>query len=125
MVVGLNPSRANATHDDPTVRKEWSWAKKSGYKGYVKLNLFDVISPYPKDLLESKKPCSNLNRLFLKTFAKNNQLVLAFGRVDSRILHHAFIPQKNTYCFSVNKDGSPRHPLYMKNSEMKLYRYDA
>ena len=39
LVVGLNPSTADETHPDPTVRKVVGFAEGGGYDGFAMLNL--------------------------------------------------------------------------------------
>lgn len=119
-MIGLNPSRADAKINDPTVKKEYTWAFDQGYTEYIKLNLFDIISPYPKDLLIHEKPCGKINRALLRNIPNDFDVVAAWGRIDKRIMQHAFIPNRDLFCFYLNADGSPRHPLYLAYKEMKL-----
>lgn len=50
MFIGLNPSTANETSNDPTIRRVQSMAKSWGYGGVYMMNLFTFISTDPKKL---------------------------------------------------------------------------
>ena len=53
LVVGLNPSTADETHPDPTVRKVVGFAEGGGYDGFAMLNrknldvAADLLQRYP------------------------------------------------------------------------------
>lgn len=50
MFIGLNPSTATGTDDDPTIRRVVRFAKDWGYGGVYMVNLFSKVTPNPKDL---------------------------------------------------------------------------
>lgn len=50
MFIGLNPSTANETSNDPTIRRVKSMANSWGYGGVYMMNLFTFISTDPKKL---------------------------------------------------------------------------
>ncbi|GAB6073605.1 hypothetical protein JCM15786_02620 [Nautilia lithotrophica] len=51
--IGLNPSTADETIDDPTVRKCIAYAKKWGYVGFYMLNLFAYRATEPGKMIEN------------------------------------------------------------------------
>lgn len=125
MIIGLNPSTADAIHDDPTIRKCIKFAKSWGYGSLFVLNLFAYRATDPKDLLKSKHPIGPENDQHLKKMAeKVDQIVCAWGNWGSyedrakRVLR--FLPK--TTAIKINKTGHPSHPLYLPdNSELVAY----
>ena len=54
--VMLNPSTADATHDDPTIRRCVGFAKREGFGCLVVVNLFNFRATKPKDLFQASDP---------------------------------------------------------------------
>jgi len=50
MVIGCNPSKANAEDDDPTISKLGRWAKINGYRGIQMANLFAYRETDPVEM---------------------------------------------------------------------------
>lgn len=126
MFVGMNPSTADHTHDDPTVRKECAYARKWGYGGLIKCNVMDYRVTNPKGLLAADvMPCSELNLpIITKQLSLVDQVVAAWGKLPNKLkhhadkLHHVLIDHKKTItCLGVNLDGSPKHPLYVRGDK--------
>ena len=132
--IGMNPCFSTATHDGPTIRKEYLWAKSQGYTHYVKFNVCDAITPHSKKLRHFKRPCSNKNFNLIKRYVKNNdgKIVLAYGKLHEsllplvkRLLRHLKKYHKDRcYCFKQNADGSAMHPLYLSPKKMKLQKFN-
>ncbi len=51
VVIGLNPSTADETQDDPTVRRCIGYARDWGFAGLVMMNLFAYRATDPRELL--------------------------------------------------------------------------
>ena len=56
MFVGLNPSTADETQDDPTIRRCIDFAKRWGYGGLYMLNIFAFRATNPKDMKAAADP---------------------------------------------------------------------
>jgi hypothetical protein len=119
MFVGLNPSTANETKDDATIRRVKSMANSWGYGGVYMLNCFPFISTNPDDL----KVCDKLeeNDLWLYTISlKCKEVVFAWGNFDIVVEKSRDIALTqlfpNAKCLIKNKNGSPRHPLYVPST---------
>jgi hypothetical protein len=120
--IGLNPSTADATHDDPTVRREIGHTRRMGLESLCKVNLCDWRATDPVELLApDRTPCSPDNiRAITANASVAERVILAFGAVHPKLRGHAGrvvamllgmgIP---LWCIGTTKDGSPRHPLYV------------
>lgn len=121
VVIGLNPSTADETQDDPTIRRCLAFAKREGLGGLIMLNLFALRSTDPGELLRHPNPVGAYNDGFLRTqtVRRDGSIVLAawgahpaaqervrsiYGRVLGPGLH----------CLGTTKHGAPRHPLYVR-----------
>lgn len=117
MFIGLNPSTANETSDDPTIRRVQSMANSWGYGGVYMMNLFTFISTDPKKLNISEGNVHNANDWLKDTASKCDKVVFAWGNFnvmgrDEEV--KAMFP--NAYALHINKNGSPKHPLYCKSN---------
>ena len=121
MYIGLNPSTADAEKDDPTITRLKGLTNMLGYGGFYMLNLFTNITPYPKQIDYT----DNKSFKYLRMFAnKASIIVFCWGNFEiaknrAREVIKMF---PESYCFGVNKDISPKHPLYLK-STTKLVKY--
>lgn len=117
MFVGLNPSTANENENDPTIRSVERIAKHNGYGGFYMMNCFPFVSTDPKKLYD----CSHSihNEGWLKEIASiSKDVVFAWGNFEvvkklgvDYILGQWF---PNAKALHINKNGSPKHPLYCK-----------
>lgn len=120
--VGMNPSTALATVDDPTIRKELGFTIAGRGNGYVKCNIMDYRATKPIELRAVKAPCSDINLGVIRTQASlAHVIVAAWGAVDDRYQYfaaQALIAMRQAgkpiYCLGTTDDGRPRHPLYVK-----------
>lgn len=117
VVIGLNPSTADATVDDPTIRRCVGFAKREGCDQLVMLNLFALRSPHPIVMLNHHEPVGAGNDAAIRRYACGEGVVVAAWGVCGT--HHgrdqavmAIVP--GLRCFGVSKGGHPRHPLYLR-----------
>ena len=119
MFVGLNPSTANEHDNDPTIKSVMRIAQNNGFGGVYMVNCFPYISTDPKALNEFGNTASNDHWLY-KSAAKCKDIVFAWGSFDvvkelgRDIELKGMFP--NAKALHVNKDGSPKHPLYCKSN---------
>jgi hypothetical protein len=118
MFIGLNPSTANEFSDDPTIRRVKAIAKNLGYGGVYMMNCFAYISTDPKSLKinpMSKEWNDNMLTVIASKCADvifawgNFEVVKSTGR-DLELIE--MFP--NAKALHINKNGSPKHPLYVK-----------
>lgn len=133
--IGLNPSTADASQDDPTIRRCRRFAREWGYPGMIMLNLFayratdpgmmkafsrgggDVVGPendqilqhYNQQILCSTKPFTQNEP------GRSGLVVFAWG-VDGEFMGRgaAVAAMFNEgHCLGKTKMGLPRHPLFV------------
>lgn len=117
LFVGLNPSTADATHDDPTVRRMMGFARSWGYDGLWVANIFALRSTDPKSLARHADPVGRHNDAWIRGMARHANCVVAAwgdgGRLHSRAVQVAAWLGGNARCLGVTALGEPRHPLYV------------
>lgn len=122
----LNPSIADATADDPTIRRCIGFAQRWGCGRLVVLNLFAFRATDPADLKRAEEPVGPENRAwFDRTLVDKlcvGPVVCGWG------VHGVHLGQDRvvlgwleTYgvkplALGVTKDGHPKHPLYLPRS---------
>lgn len=117
----LNPSTANDHDDDPTIRRCIRFAQEWGYGGLLVVNLFALVSSDPKKLLTEPDAVGGSENDFAIIKAVNNSdiVVCAWGSFKEAQKRAKEVLQLLrmgccVYCLGQNKDGSPKHPLYIK-----------
>lgn len=125
--IGMNPSIADDTIDDPTIRRLISFTKSFGYNQFDIVNLVSVISTNPR-AIDFKNLDISSHSESLYRIQNNNLIVACWGKpINIHFEKMAnFVKQyyKYLWCFGINKDGSPKHPLYLK-SNTKLIPYEV
>jgi hypothetical protein len=117
MFIGLNPSTANETTDDATIRRVKTIAKNLGYGGIYMMNCFAYISTDPK-LLKTNPMSKEWNdNMLTVTASKCADVIFAWGNFDivkttgRDVELIEMFP--NAKALQINKNGSPKHPLYV------------
>lgn len=123
MFIGLNPSTANETKNDPTIRRVVQFASKWGYGGVYMTNLFAYVTAYPEKLKTCEDPLKDNDKWLKKISVKVEKIVFAWGSFkEAEERAKEVINMFDGYALIINKDGSPRHPLYIKN-DTKLIKF--
>jgi hypothetical protein len=125
-VIGLNPSTADETKDDPTIRRCIGFAKSWGYSGLIMTNLCAFRSTDPAGLLVAEHPEGPMNRWWLRHEALASGLVLAawgahpvavdLGRRVMRVTLEGIA----LHCLGLTQGGAPRHPLYVSKTTQPI-----
>mgnify|MGYP000942962828 CR=1 FL=1 len=122
--IGLNPSTADATIDDPTIRKCMKYARNWGYGGIIMTNLFAFRSPYPEELFKYQgDKIGSKNNDYLKKGSMEAKIsIAAWGDNGTHDERGAAVMRliDNLYCLKKSKVGQPRHPLYLKGDLMPI-----
>ena len=118
--VGLNPSKADAMRDDPTVRRCSDFARAWGGGGLVMLNLFAFRATLPQDMKAHPEPVGPRNDEFIRKYArKDGLMVAAWGMHGEHLQRSTHLIQmvggsQRLHCLGLTKAGHPRHPLYLR-----------
>ncbi len=118
----LNPSRADASLNDPTITRCINFANSWGYGRLEVVNLFAYRTSQPSLLKQVAEPIGKDNDSYiLKTAHNSDQVILAWGNHGAWQKQDLYVLQllKNhthLYCFGVTKKGCPRHPLYLPST---------
>ncbi|MGB8700183.1 MAG: DUF1643 domain-containing protein [Thermosynechococcaceae cyanobacterium] len=117
-IVMLNPSEADETHNDPTIRRCIAFGQRLGYGSVEIVNLFAYRTPYPQALKQALDPIGSENdQHLLQASHRSRELVLAWGNWGSLWERDRQVRQllagTTCYCFGLNRTGQPRHPLYL------------
>jgi hypothetical protein len=117
LFIGLNPSTADETIDDPTLTRCINYAKDWGYGGVCIANVFAYRATKPKDLFARKRIIGKKNDHWLLKLANDADLVVAawgnHGQYKNRASHVKSMLKK-LYCLKITKKGEPAHPLYLR-----------
>jgi len=117
MVIGLNPSTADETKDDPTLIRCINFAKSWGYGSVCMANLFAYRATAPSDMKASSDPIGTENDAWLLKLSKEAGIVVAAWGNDGCYLNRSHAVRKalsNLHYLKMNKSGEPAHPLYLK-----------
>jgi hypothetical protein len=124
--VMLNPSTADATQDDPTIRRCLGFARRERCDGLVVVNLFALRATHPMTLQADGMgdPVGPENfdyvQFAVDRLARRHLVVCAWG------IHGRYMDQDLTMlgwlqrfearplCLGITAAGDPRHPLYVR-----------
>ena len=119
--IGLNPSTATESDDDPTVRRMIGFAKAWGFGSMTVVNLFAIRATKPNEMLKHSDPIGQHNDEAIRTALYRSDLNIAcWGNHGSHLNRDNVIKSMgyDLHCIWLNKNGTPAHPLYLK-SEIK------
>ena len=118
--VMLNPNRADARRDDPTIRRCVRFAHDWGYGALDVVNLFALRTPEPALLKLAHDPVGpRNNRVLVRVCADAALTVAAWGMHGARQGRAAAVLALlrrrgvTLSCLGTTRTGHPRHPLYL------------
>ncbi len=118
----LNPSTADETEDDPTIRRCIGYARAWGYGALTLGNLFAFRATKPKNMRAAPDPVgpANDDALLALTLESDGRVICGWGAHGAhqgrsaevyRLLRQwAVVPQ----ALAVTAAGEPGHPLYLR-----------
>tara|TARA_Y100000310_G_scaffold338249_1_gene427363 strand:- start:4061 stop:4546 length:486 start_codon:yes stop_codon:yes gene_type:complete len=117
----LNPSTATAFENDPTVSRCITRASQLGFGGVEVCNIYAYRSTDPKALYEAEDPVGPENLDEIQAAATMCKLViLGWGAHGEKVSPNwpgmvvRAVSNRDLFTLGVNKDGQPKHPLYVK-----------
>ncbi len=124
----LNPSKADASVNDPTISRCITLADKMGCGSLEVVNLFAFRTAYPEELRACRRPVGKLNDEYIAAAVESSSLVVvAWGNWgslyerDKEVLR-LISDTDRLHCFGVTLKGQPKHPLFLSSATplMKL-----
>ena len=117
MMIGLNPSTADAKKNDPTIRRCVGFARDWGFGGVWVLNLFAFRATYPGDLKAAVDPVGPRNDEWIRRVARDVKRAVAVWGNDGTFLDRSMQVRgmlgDGLEVIRLNAGGEPAHPLYL------------
>lgn len=119
----LNPSTADASTDDPTIRRCIGFAKREGCGGLVVVNLFALRATDPTALRAASDPVGPENYSNLSDASYSGRVVAAWGAhpfaatQGRKVAWALTLGDRPLYCLGMTRAGAPRHPLYVRGDQ--------
>lgn len=117
MFIGLNPSTADETNDDPTIRRCISFSKAWGCDSFCMTNIFAFRATDPKVMIAEPEPVGIDNDATLIECARGASIIIAAWGVHGEHMNRGNAVASmlaGLKCLGLTKEGYPRHPLYVR-----------
>lgn len=132
MFVMLNPSTADASQDDPTIRRCLGFAHRFNFRELLVANVYSFRATDPSELWTTHHKLRGPEHeyYFAGLAFRAHRVVMAFGNhaasPDRRLIEKLLTDNfsGDPCCLKRNKDGSPAHPLYLP-ADSQFVRYGA
>jgi len=116
--VMLNPSTADETVLDPTLKRVENFTRTWWYDAFRVVNLFAIRATDSGLLPSFDDPVGPANDLAIKLAAATAELIVVgwgshkLATARARVVRE-LLNGRTLMCLGKNADGSPRHPLYL------------
>lgn len=129
--IGLNPSTADETNDDPTIRRCIRFARDWGCARLRMVNLYAWRATKPSDLFDAMELGCDVvgpenDHVLSLSFGGSDMIVAAWGAGgrDPRLAQFVeTFGGWRLHALGMTANGAPRHPLYMK-ADSQPFVYD-
>jgi hypothetical protein len=116
--IGLNPSTADETRDDPTIRRCIGFAGRWGFAELKMLNLYAYRATDPRDLFwrDGDIVGPDNDSVITKVADESDLVICAWGAFQAarERARTVFDIVAAPYALGLTLTGAPRHPLYVK-----------
>ena len=122
LFIMLNPSKADETQDDATIRRCIGFARSWGFGTLEVVNLFALMATHPAELRRAAEPVGKRNDYHISAAVKAaDRVICAWGNHGSHMNRAAqtltSLRHTAQLChIGLNKSGEPRHPLLIPKS---------
>ena len=123
LFIMLNPSTADADHDDSTIHRCIGFAKREGFDRLEVVNLYAFRSTSPSTLFTAPDPVGpdNISEI-REALGRADMVIAAWGNNANgdayqagevvALIERSGRPVK---CFGLTGRGQPKHPLYLRS----------
>lgn len=127
VVIGLNPSTADETKDDATIRRVIHFARAWGHDGFFMLNVFAFRASVPTVMRDAQARGVDVvgpeNDLYIESFTRGRRVLCAWGSTVASFGHHSFWLRteivyerlahagRELVCLGTTREGFPVHPM--------------
>ena len=125
LIIMLNPSTADASVDDPTIRSCVRLCKSHGHGSFEVVNLFAWRATDPRQIEAVPHPVGPENDAVIRAAVNRCDEIIcawgAFSRAEKRgreVLR--MISRPAVFCWGQTKSGAPKHPLYIKTGTLLM-----
>jgi hypothetical protein len=114
----LNPSQADETRDDPTIRQARARGRQAGFSALIVWNLFAFRATLPADLKRAADPVGPDNDAAIAlALGLSRRTILAWGNHGAHLGRDRPVLEQcadaDLAVLGVTGTGQPRHPLYL------------
>lgn len=121
-LIGINPSTADASTNDQTIRKDLGFARLHGWSRIIKANKFGLRGKDVAILRDAPDPVGpDCDRYLAEIFAKADLIIPCWGPLTKlpkplrtrwrAVAEMMFATGKPVLCFGTANDGQPLHTL--------------
>jgi hypothetical protein len=126
LFVMLNPSTADAEHDDPTLRRCLGFARAWGFGRLDVCNLFALRTPDPRELRSHRDPVGPENdRHICAAVARADRIVAAWGTGGALLRRgdavRSILEPMSPMVLRLTRRGHPQHPLYLPRAVVPVH----
>ncbi|MEN0021627.1 MAG: DUF1643 domain-containing protein [Planctomycetota bacterium] len=128
--VMLNPSTADAEHDDATIRRCMGFAQSLGYDGIRVANVFPFRATDPSVLIaaglddfEMVQPEQSFDCVRAMSCVDVGRVIAAWGSPKHAVIERGVrrmltAVDRDWWCLGRTKQDHPRHPLYLPSNAL-------
>jgi hypothetical protein len=133
--VMLNPSTADETNDDPTIRRVQHFTAREGLSGFTVVNLFARRATDPKVLTGAAADIGEAyengdfetDEVIHEEAWRASLIICAWGAHPVAVARGKFVLELlgagSKWCLGKTKSGAPRHPLYVRGDQpLEVFR---
>jgi hypothetical protein len=122
VLIGINPSTADAVENDHTIRKDLGFARRRGWSRIIKANKFGLRGKDVSILRDAPDPVGpDCDRYLAEIFSEADLIIPCWGPLRKvsaplrsrwrAVANMMFATGKPVLCFGTALDGQPLHTL--------------